>query len=419
MSAHAHRQVQQRADTLLRRSFPGMPPLPRRVLTALLARTAEGWHLFVRTGRTGADAFLVGPTGVTALVIAETPPDQSAAQALARHADERCVGLRVSADQVLTGAAVRHVVVVPEPGTPDTGTFQVLAEKDLDRLFRRAEPRLPPRQAAAIADLLGRRLSGYERLVVPRPERPAAPEGFLDAGQLAEDELDAAQERPFETWMTFLHPDQQKIVTRRYGGPARISGPAGTGKTVVALHRLRHLATRTVGPLLCTTFVHNLPPVYRTLFERLAPTLAGRVEFVNLHAWARGFLAGRGVAVNLVSGQVDSAFSRAWIRHRERLGPVHGAPLYWRTEIDRVIKGRGLTSLAEYRAVNRRGRALPLDGENRTAVWRLYETYQENLARDGLHDHNDLVHLARPNWPRRRPTGRTRPSWSTRSRTSR
>ena len=49
---------------------------------------------------------------------------------------------------------------------------------------------------------------------------------------------------PIEDWMIFLHPDQRTVVQRRYEGPARVRGSAGTGKTVVALHRAVELAKR-------------------------------------------------------------------------------------------------------------------------------------------------------------------------------
>ena len=68
-------------------------------------------------------------------------------------------------------------------------------------------------------------------------------------------ELAAALEYPWEKWTVFLHPDQSGIVERNYNGPARVSGSAGTGKTVVALHRVAHLAkTNPDAHVLLTTF---------------------------------------------------------------------------------------------------------------------------------------------------------------------
>ena len=56
------------------------------------------------------------------------------------------------------------------------------------------------------------------------------------------EELERALDFPWEKWTVFLHPEQREWVERDYAGPARVSGSAGTGKTIVALHRAVHLA---------------------------------------------------------------------------------------------------------------------------------------------------------------------------------
>ena len=80
------------------------------------------------------------------------------------------------------------------------------------------------------------------------------------------EELAAALEYPWERWTVFLHPDQSGIVERNYNGPARVSGSAGTGKTVVALHRTAHLAIRSNpdARVLLTTFSDTLANQLRT-----------------------------------------------------------------------------------------------------------------------------------------------------------
>ena len=54
--------------------------------------------------------------------------------------------------------------------------------------------------------------------------------------------MQRALDFPWEKWTVFLHPEQRQWVERDYTGPARVSGSAGTGKTIVALHRAAHLA---------------------------------------------------------------------------------------------------------------------------------------------------------------------------------
>ncbi|MFF0597145.1 hypothetical protein [Streptomyces antibioticus] len=82
-------------------------------------------------------------------------------------------------------------------------------------------------------------------------------DGLFDLDGLCEAALEEAPRAPIEQWMTFLHPDQVALVRRNWAGPAWISGLAGTGKTVVGLHRAAHLAQRTTGRLLYVTFANN------------------------------------------------------------------------------------------------------------------------------------------------------------------
>ncbi len=79
------------------------------------------------------------------------------------------------------------------------------------------------------------------------------------------EELERALEFPWEKWTVFLHPEQQHLVEKEYGGPSRVSGSAGTGKTVVALHRAVHLArANPEARVLLTTFSDALANSLRT-----------------------------------------------------------------------------------------------------------------------------------------------------------
>jgi hypothetical protein len=399
LSKHARRVLQQQASARLTEHLPLLGADQRRILTALLVETAGDWRLFVRADPPDAraDAFLVGPEGLFAVSIAAGPPQPPGLHALVRHAEESCAGIRDGRGRELTGSAVHFVLITPGPKSAirDAGPFRVLAETDLAKLFKRTAPHLNRRQIEAIGEQAERNFKGYVPLRVQAPGHGETADGFLDPGSLVSAEVAAAQLRPFDSWLTFLHPHQRAVVTRDYRGPARISGPAGTGKTVVALHRLRHVARRTAGPVLFTTFVRTLPPVHEAAFRRLAPEFGDRAEFLHLHAWVRRFLTARGRPVEVDARAVRTAFGRAWSRHRAVLEPIERHDEYWRTEIDRVIKGRGFTTLEEYRRpAVRRGRELRLGHEQKAAVWQFYETYQEMLAERGLHDYNDVIDIA-------------------------
>ena len=102
------------------------------------------------------------------------------------------------------------------------------------------------------------------------------------------EELERALDFPWEKWTVFLHPEQRELVERDYAGPARVSGSAGTGKTIVALHRAAHLArAHPDARVLLTTFSDTLANALQTKLKRLLgnePRLAERIDVYSLNA---------------------------------------------------------------------------------------------------------------------------------------
>lgn len=94
--------------------------------------------------------------------------------------------------------------------------------------------------------------------------------------------LNRALDYPWEKWTVFLHPAQRELVEREYNGPARVSGSAGTGKTIVAIHRVVYLARQNPDArLLLTTFSDPLSNALRTKPRLLignTPRLGERIE---------------------------------------------------------------------------------------------------------------------------------------------
>jgi len=221
-------------------------------------------------------------------------------------------------------------------------------------------------------------------------QKPHASPEFIP---IPADHLADVLSRPIEDWMVYLDPAQQDLVDRTFSGPARIRGAAGTGKTVVALHRARALA-RLGRRVLFTTYVRNLPEVYQQLFARFAPSERELVEFANVHSWAYRYLQRRGVPIRMD----PTGAANAWRTVFNRLAPP-GSPLrnagltssYLKDELDWVIRGRALPDLASYLALERSGRGTPLSGELRREVWRLAEEYAAELERRGIADFTDVL----------------------------
>ena len=178
----------------------------------------------------------------------------------------------------------------------------------------------------------------------------------------------------FEEWALFLHPDQESLVKQRWSGAARIRGAAGTGKTVVGLHRVAELARRYPQEcILFTTFSRSLCEILKNRFPKLqhAPS---NVEFANIDT-----IVYRHDPRWVEYGKVDNAFDAAY---RET---VAGSPLeqmgkeYLREEVERVIKGNGLQDLDSYLSIERLGRKKSFPREVRTRVWALSAAWDREL----------------------------------------
>lgn len=224
--------------------------------------------------------------------------------------------------------------------------------------------------------------------------RPASRQEFAP---VAADALAEVLSKPIEDWMVFLHPDQVRLTERPFAGPARVRGAAGTGKTVVGLHRARHLADTYDGRVLFTTYVTNLPPVFAALYRRLSPSTADRVEFLNLHKWAWRFCDRCGTRPPTDTTAINRAFDRAWdatVQPGSTMASRGYPRSYYREEIDWVLKGRGIEGLDAYLALQRTGRGSPLTEPHRREVWALYAEYERRLRHAGAWDFNDVLHEA-------------------------
>lgn len=195
------------------------------------------------------------------------------------------------------------------------------------------------------------------------------------------DELERALDYPWEKWTVFLHPAQRESVERDYGGPARVSGSAGTGKTVVALHRAVFLARmHPDARVLLTTFSETLANALRTQLRRLLgnePRLGERLEVYALNA-----IALRLYQLNF--GRVEIP-SREVVR--QLLTEASGGKLNQRflmTEWAEIVDAWQLGTWEGYRDIQRLGRKTRLPEKQREALWTVFEQVRQGLAARGL-----------------------------------
>ncbi len=324
----------------------------------------------------------------------ETHPRTGAAQ---------LVELRETVQQILVPTYVE--VATPKKVAAKKPLFAHIAEDDLlgcgvpvewlsdvrsateDTLFGLAD-HLPAEAAEALLQLA---TSGKPR--VSRPTAAASPFDHPDAQRRFRvmknvEELQRALDFPWEKWTVFLHPEQRQWVERDYAGPARASGSAGTGKTIVALHRAVHLArTNANARVLLTTFSDTLANALHTRLKRLVssePRLAERIDVYSLDTIGlrlykthvgQASLAGREVTTELLREA-----SKAVAGHKFGLH-------FLLTEWEQVVDAWQLENWEAYRDVARLGRKTRLPEQQRAKLWSIFER-----ARAGLKERKLITH---------------------------
>jgi hypothetical protein len=186
-----------------------------------------------------------------------------------------------------------------------------------------------------------------------------------------------------EDWMVYLHPSQVAAVRRPATGPSRVRGAAGTGKTVVALHRARYLADVTGGEILLTTFVNNLPKVWEQLLRAFPEQPRGRVTPRTVNQIAmKLYRKGKGVRQIAEDDQREACIRDVWLPRRGDVGGLSEIGLA--DEFDHMIIGRGITELGEYATLPRTGRGTPLSPQAREVVWDAYDEYSRRMGKAKL-----------------------------------
>ena len=199
------------------------------------------------------------------------------------------------------------------------------------------------------------------------------------------EELERALEFPWDKWTVFLHPEQRQWVERDYTGPARVSGSAGTGKTIVALHRAVFLArSNPDSRVLLTTFSETLANALRTRLRRLLgnePRLAERLEVHAMNAigerlyeqhFGRPQIATRELIrrclVEAAAGHADQKFSTGFLL----------------SEWADLVDAWQLESWGSYRNVKRLGRKTRLPEFRRAVLWAIFDVVRKRLSAEGL-----------------------------------
>lgn len=225
----------------------------------------------------------------------------------------------------------------------------------------------------------------------------------------------AIEDADFAAWRVFLHPEQRKYAERSWKGSFRLSGGAGTGKTVVVLHRARNLARKNPDArIVLTTFNKTLADALLRDLKLLDPTLTIADKLGEVGILVRGVdAAARAVlqsgspslesAVEHVLGSRTSHVGKVTDRHAWRdaiasdgagLAADLKSPAFFRSEYELVVLPNRVRTFEEYAKVRRPGRGVPLDRKARAAVWAVINSYRLNAGIQGSADFAEAAAIA-------------------------
>jgi superfamily I DNA/RNA helicase len=205
-------------------------------------------------------------------------------------------------------------------------------------------------------------------------------------------------ERDFGRWKVFLHPTQKRLVTRRYSGPARVGGGPGTGKTIVALHRVKHLVDRlgpgNTKPVLLTTFNKNLAADLRARLLALGgPETLARVEIAHVDQLATRVV--READPGSVKSRIDDTRAlNEWRQILLETGETKWDADFLMDEWTQVILGQAVNSRAGYFKARRAGRGRSITRADRAEIWQLTERFTQRLDEKNLETHRQVAERA-------------------------
>lgn len=212
-----------------------------------------------------------------------------------------------------------------------------------------------------------------------------------------------------EGWRVWLHPVQRKLAYKEYNGPAMVRGGAGTGKTVVAMHRAKYIADQLAADpqrqgqkVLVTTFTTTLAKDIEENLKTLCPDhVSGsmpRIEVINLDRWASQYLKKKQFDRRVVSTDEDlDQIANLWLEVFDTYTlPDRLTEAFVKAEWEQIIQAKGLDDLNSYLKISRAGRGTPLNRAKRKDLWNIFALYRAKLLQSGLVERDDVYREAIP-----------------------
>ncbi|MCD8306846.1 MAG: UvrD-helicase domain-containing protein [Clostridia bacterium] len=218
---------------------------------------------------------------------------------------------------------------------------------------------------------------------------PAFKDAFIVVDN--ESELSEALDKSWEDWMTFLHPSQRRIAEAGYRGPAMVLGAAGTGKTVIAMHRAKYLAS-TCNPdehVLFTTFTKNLTAdISRNLSRICTREEYLRIDVINLDDWVSAYMKDNGILYSVIYGKpLDNMWDEAAAG-----SPLGFKGMVFKNEWETVVMPQRILSYEMYARADRSKCGRKLDAAQRRQTWDVFDRYISLMKKRRICD-NDYAML--------------------------
>jgi superfamily I DNA/RNA helicase len=316
--------------------------------------------------------------GDTVVALREEPPGRP-------EASPRPALFAAWTDAVLTGLGVAPSLLPPLRSITTETQFQAFLDGNLPELTRDV---LIALHGGADPDTVGRDITRQWRAddvdVVDTHDWVRAARRPVSHVSTEDDAVVGALGESFETWRLFLHPEQRRLATTAFKGSAKVTGGPGTGKTVVALHRVRHLVDRLPPghdrPVLLTTYNTSLAEDLRGRLRQLGgDELLRRVDIKSVDAVAREVVE-QAPGIDLGLPLDDTAAMELWHTVRLETGLTRYDADFLDAEFKHVILAQGCGEEAAYmRVSDRRGRPR-ISRPQRADVWRMAQAYRAHLS---------------------------------------
>ncbi|RAL21425.1 UvrD-helicase domain-containing protein [Thermoflavimicrobium daqui] len=215
----------------------------------------------------------------------------------------------------------------------------------------------------------------------------------------SDEQLTEMLDQPLDRWRTFLHPSQKELVEKSYKGPVRVLGGAGTGKTVVAMHRARQLV-RTLLPknekVLVTTYTVTLANNIREILTTMCTAEEmERIDVQSIDSLAKEIVEkAYGIRVRRVSSD-DTKVKAIWKQAVAEFGWNDEDLPFLKNEYERVIQQNGVETWEQYLDTTRVGRKKRISRAERKKIWDTIAWVRLTMEQKYLFEYTDVLRKAR------------------------